>query len=75
VCYHTWLLSLFLAFKKYHFMCVGVLPVNMLSTPGVPGVLESQKRALDSLELELQTVLSHHVCAVNLTQAFWKNSQ
>lgn len=33
----------------------------------VPGVLRGQKRASDSLELELRMVIIHHVGAVNWT--------
>ncbi|KAL6092573.1 hypothetical protein STEG23_015786 [Scotinomys teguina] len=33
-----------------------------------------QKRASDPLELESQTVVSHHVCAGNQAQIFWKSS-
>lgn len=53
-----------LIFKKiyFYFMCMGVgpacMPVHLTRLPGVYG---SQKRALDSLEVELKMVESHHV--------------
>lgn len=35
----------------------------------LPGACESQKRALDSLKLELQAVVSHHGGADNSTRS------
>lgn len=37
-----------------------------LGSTCAPGALRSQKRALDSLTLELQMVMSHHVRVENL---------
>lgn len=34
----------------------------------------AQWKAFDILELELQTVVGHHVSAGNWSQVFWKNS-
>jgi hypothetical protein len=38
-------------------------------------VSQSQKRALDQLELELKTVVSCHVGAGNQTRILWQSSQ
>lgn len=35
---------------------------------------QKPKRESDTLELTLQMVISHHVCAKNQTRALWKNS-
>ena len=34
-----------------------------------------QKRALDALGLELETVVSYHVSVGNSTQVLWKSNQ
>lgn len=58
------------------FMYLGVLPSCVgLCTTYMSGALRGQKRTLNLLGLELQTVLSHHMGAGNLTLVLWKNSQ
>ena len=44
-----------------------------LCTAYIPGVHGGQKRVLDSLKLELQTVVSCPVGARNRTQVLWKS--
>lgn len=46
-------------------MYMGVLPSLCLCTTFMLGVLRGQKRVLDSLELDLQMAVSHHVGAWN----------
>ena len=46
-------------------MYMGVLPALCPCATFMLDVLRGQKRALDSLELELQMVVSHHVGAWN----------
>jgi hypothetical protein len=41
----------------------------------VPGVFKSQKRVSDSLELELQAVVSHQVGVGNGTQVLCRSSK
>lgn len=41
----------------------------------MPGVCRSQKSVPDTLEAELQMVVSHHVKAGNQTQLLCKNNQ
>lgn len=41
----------------------------------VPGVHGSQKRALDPLELELQTIVSHLAGSGNQTQVLYSNNK
>ena len=36
---------------------------------------EDQKEVLDPLGLELQTIVSHYVCAGSESQVSWKNSK
>ena len=49
-------------------MCIGILPVSMSVSHVCTVPLGDQSQVLDSLELELQTVMSPHVCAGNQTQ-------
>jgi hypothetical protein len=46
-------------------MCKGVLPAGYLCTLPTSGALRGQKRALDTQDLELQTVVSYQVSAEN----------
>lgn len=46
-------------------MCMGFLPACLCMHHVHAGSLGGQKRALNSLELELQAVVSHHVGAGN----------
>jgi hypothetical protein len=55
-------------------MDVGVL-LACMSIIYVSGAHEDQKRASDPLELELQTVVSHHVGSRNQTWVLWRNGQ
>lgn len=41
----------------------------------VPRTFEDQNRTLDPLELELEVIAGHYVCAGNWTQVLWKNNQ
>lgn len=76
LCHYAW------SFKNYFhlfiFMCIGVLscPLSFVSvclcTICVPGTHEGQRRALDPLELELQTAVSFHAAAGNWTQVLWR---
>jgi hypothetical protein len=45
-----------------------------MCTTSMPGILEVQKRALDSMR-ELQTIVNHHLGAENQIQALWKSGQ
>jgi hypothetical protein len=56
-------------------MCIGLLLHECLSVMCVSGVHRGQKKALDFLELEFQTVLSHYVGAGNQAQVYWISSQ
>lgn len=40
-----------------------------------PGVLRGQKRVLDALELELETVVGHHVNVRNQTWLLYKSNK
>lgn len=51
----------------FHFMCVGICLLAC-------GVCRSHKKASDSLELELQTLLCCRVCAQNQTLVLCKSS-
>jgi uncharacterized membrane protein len=43
----------------FYFMYIGVFPASIsMHTACVPGTLRGQKRMLDTLELQLQTVVS-----------------
>lgn len=62
--------------KRYTFILyVGVFGLHVcLCTRFMPGAIEGQKRASDSLGLELG-VVSSHVGAGNLTQVLGRSSQ
>lgn len=51
------------------------LPTWILCTTWVPGATEDQKRTSDSLDLELQMVVSCYVDVKNWIRVPWKNSQ
>jgi len=51
-------------------MCISVLPTCVSHAPLMSS---GHKRALDTLELELQMVVSHHVGAGNETQVLCKS--
>ena len=51
-------------------MCMNVFSACMSVYHGDPGAHRGQKRALDSLKLELQTVVSHCVGARSQTESF-----
>lgn len=55
------------------YVCVFCLHV-CLHTMCMPGAPTEQKKGLDSLVLELQTVVIQHLCAGNWTHIFWKSS-
>jgi hypothetical protein len=55
-------------------MCLSVL-LAYVCAPCVYSVHGDQKRSLDAQELELQTIVNHHVSAGNETQVLWKSSQ
>ena len=58
----------------FYFICMGILRHVCLCTIYVPGAHRSQQRRLGTLELELQTIESHHVGAGNQIQVLWKSS-
>ena len=65
----TWTLKKFFLFCFFACRYVCMCPMHMF------GGLRGQKKAWDSLELELQMLVSCHVGAGNQTWILWKNSQ
>lgn len=55
-------------------MYMGVFPEHMSIYQMFVWYLQRQKRISNPLELELQRVVSHHVCAGNGTWALWKSN-
>lgn len=53
--------------------CFASMHICVLCT--LLSILRGQKRALDTLELELQMAVSHYVGAGNQTLVLWKHSQ
>lgn len=62
--------SLILSVYLYVLSCCAYVS---LCTTCLPGAYAGQKRALDSLRLELQTIVSWHVDAGIWTLVLWKN--
>jgi hypothetical protein len=55
---------------------MSVLPTCIcMYTTCVPSAYSDQKRALDTLVLGLQLVVTHHVSAGKPTQVLWKSIQ
>lgn len=54
----------------YYFACE-CLPAYMYYTTCIPVTLRCQKGVSDTLELELQKVVSHQVGAASLIQVLW----
>lgn len=48
-------------FSRFTFMCMGVLPADKVCAPQACSAYGGHKRASDSPELELQTVVNLHV--------------
>ena len=57
------------------FMCMGVCPACMSLITCMPGAHRGQERLLDTLRLELQTVVSCYVGGGTQSWVLWKNSQ
>jgi hypothetical protein len=55
-------------------MCAGVLPA-CTSVPSACSALPKQEEDVESLELEVQTVVSHHLDTENQIRVLWKSSQ
>lgn len=55
-------------------LSVWVFGLNLcMPTFCVPGVQKDQKKVLDPLQMKLQRVVTHHVCAGNWTPVLWKS--
>lgn len=69
----------FILFSKrfiyFHFLHVVLWPHICICTTCMPGVLGGQKRALDPLQLELQTAVSHNVGAGNKIWILWMSKE
>lgn len=65
----------FLNWKFHYFYFVCFLPEYMSIHPVFEWSILVQKRALDTLELGLQMVLSHKVSAGNWSWFLWKNNK
>jgi hypothetical protein len=65
VTFHCWG---FLKFTYFYFMCMNVCQHVCVCITWMANAYGGQKRALDPLELELETVVSCHVYARNRTQ-------
>lgn len=61
--------------RLFYFMHISVLPTCVLCMMFVLGACRSQKRSLEALELELQTLVSHRVGTRNQTQILCKSRQ
>lgn len=61
-----------LGFIYFYSTCVGVLPACLGRVPGARG---GQKSLFESLELELQIVVSHRVGAGIVPQVLYRDSQ
>lgn len=71
---HVVLRLLFSFLKIYLYLCAWVFCLHVCWALHACSSWESQKRAVDPLKLELQTVVSLCVGARNQTQVPWKNS-
>lgn len=65
-------LSFFERFISLHFMCINALSTHIYLYHVLAWYWGGQRRMLD---LEFQVVLSWHVCAMNQTWVFYKNSK
>lgn len=61
--------------KKFIWLTRLVMFCFTLCASGMPGVVESTKELLDSLKLELQTIMSYHTSTRNQIQVPWKSWQ
>lgn len=61
-----------LGFIYFYSTCMGVLPACLGRVPGARG---GQKSVFESLGLELQIVVSHHVGAGKQTQVLHKSTK
>lgn len=56
----------------YILMCLIVFLRHIISTKCMPGALRGQNKEVDTLELEIQKVVSHYVSAGIRTWVFYK---
>lgn len=76
MCFYILLFKTFFFKKNFKigwFYMYGCLLACMSMHPVMSGALGCQKKAYDSLKLELQTILNSHVSAENPTLVFCKN--
>jgi hypothetical protein len=60
---------------SFVFYVYGYSAFIYICVPRVPGALQGKKRVLNHLELELPTVVSHHLGTGNQTWVLWKSRQ
>lgn len=56
-------------------MCMNILLHICICTICLPGALGEQRRALDTLELELQVIVNCHLDSRNQTQVLCKSNK